>query len=299
VRTETPFHCPVMVQECLEFLQPREGGVYLDCTLGEGGHALAILEKTAGKASVIGMDLDGDALESARQRLKTYIDQVQLVHENFARIGEVLARLGVNTVDGLLCDLGVSSRQLDQGERGFSFQVDGPLDMRMNRNGNLTAADILNRWKEEELEAIFERGEVPGAHRLAKAVVGQRRSSPFRTTGDLVRFLDKNGLHNRRTFHPATLAFQALRLATNREPENLSMLLSQLPAVLSGAGRCVFLSYHSLEDRAIKRALRERELDGTLRLLVKKPLCPRPDEIRLNPRARSAKMRAAERVSAG
>ncbi|MCX5970102.1 MAG: 16S rRNA (cytosine(1402)-N(4))-methyltransferase RsmH [Coprothermobacterota bacterium] len=291
----SPFHRPVMIAQCLEYLAPREGGLYLDCTIGGGGHAEALLVRTGVTARLIGLDLDDQALLEAGVRLAPFGERVTLIAANFARAGEVLARLGVGAVDGLLADLGVSSWQFDQRERGFTFAPDVSLDMRMNQSGQLTAAEILNRWRLDELQALFQRGEVPRSGRLAGAIVAQRRVAPFRTSTDLLRLLDGLGLANRRTFHPATLVFQALRLATNREQENLTLLLSQLPALLKPGGRCVFLSYHSLEDRPVKQALREREADGSMHILTHRVVRPSEDEVRSNPRARSAKLRAAER----
>lgn len=293
-----PFHRPVMVAQCLEYLAPREGGLYLDCTVGGGGHAEALLVRAGAAARLIGLDLDDQALLEAGVRLTPFGERVTLIAANFARAGEVLARLGVGAVDGLLADLGVSSWQFDQRERGFTFAPDVPLDMRMNQSGQLTAAEILNRWRLDELQALFQRGEVPRSSRLAGAIVAQRRVAPFRTSTDLLRLLEGLGLANRRTFHPATLVFQALRLATNREQENLALLLSQLPALLKPGGRCVFLSYHSLEDRPVKQALREREADGSMHILTHRVVRPSEDEVRSNPRARSAKLRAAERPAA-
>ncbi len=293
-----PFHRPVMVAQCLEYLTPQEGGLYLDCTVGGGGHAEALLVQAGNAARLIGLDLDEQALSEAGARLAPFGERVTLVVANFARAGEVLARLEVGAVDGLLADLGVSSWQFDQQERGFSFAPDVPLDMRMNQNGQLTAAEILNRWRLDELETLFQRGEVPRSVRLAAAIVAQRRIAPFRTSTDLLRLLEGLGLQNRRTFHPATLVFQALRLATNREMENLALLLSQIPALLKPGGRCVFLSYHSLEDRPVKQALREREADGSMQILTHHVVRPLEEEVKTNPRARSARLRAAERSAA-
>ncbi|MCX5976389.1 MAG: 16S rRNA (cytosine(1402)-N(4))-methyltransferase RsmH [Coprothermobacterota bacterium] len=296
-----PFHQPVMVAQCLEYLAPRENGLYLDCTVGGGGHAEALLGRSTAcrtPTRLIGLDLDDQAILEAGARLAPFGDRVTLIAANFARTGEVLARLGVGAVDGLLADLGVSSWQFDQRERGFTFAPDVPLDMRMNQSGQLTAAEILNRWRLDELQALFQRSEVPRSGRLAGAIVVQRRIAPFRTSTDLLRLLEGLGLANRRTFHPATLVFQALRLATNREQENLALLLSQLPSLLKPGGRCVFLSYHSLEDRPVKQAFREREVDGSMHVLTRRVVRPSEEEVRSNPRARSAKLRAAERSTA-
>jgi 16S rRNA (cytosine1402-N4)-methyltransferase len=289
------FHNPVMVSECLHFLSPEPGKTYLDCTLGGGGHSLAILEATAGKALVIGLDMDPEAVSYSKERLSQFDGSVILKEANFIRAGEILKTLNVNAVDGLLCDLGVSSWQLEKEERGFSFQKEGPLDMRMNPKAGFTAADILNSWREDEILAVLKKGEVPLALRIAREIVRFRTKKSFHTTQDLVNFLRELRLPFRRTMHPATLVFQALRIAVNRELENLSILLSSLPDLLKPKGRAVFIAYHSLEDRLIKTAFRTFEQNGTFSVLTKKVVRPSEGEIAQNPRSRSARLRAAER----
>ncbi|MDI6869567.1 MAG: 16S rRNA (cytosine(1402)-N(4))-methyltransferase RsmH [Coprothermobacterota bacterium] len=289
------FHNPVMVSECLHFLSPEPGKTYLDCTLGGGGHSLAILEATAGKALVIGLDMDPEAVSYSRERLSQFEGSVILKEANFIRAGEILKMLNVNAADGLLCDLGVSSWQLEKEERGFSFQKEGPLDMRMNPKAGFTAADILNSWREDEILAVLKKGEVPLALRIAREIVRFRTKKSFHTTQDLVNFLRELRLPFRRTMHPATLVFQALRIAVNRELENLSILLSSLPDLLKPKGRAVFIAYHSLEDRLIKTAFRTFEQNGTFSVLTKKVVRPSEGEIAQNPRSRSARLRTAER----
>lgn len=289
------FHNPVMVSECLRFLSPEPGKTYLDCTLGGGGHSLAILEATAGKALVIGLDMDPEAVSYSKERLSQFEGSVVLKEANFIRAGEILKMLNVNAADGLLCDLGVSSWQLEKEERGFSFQKEGPLDMRMNPKAGFTAADILNSWREDEILAVLKKGEVPLALRIAREIVRFRTKKSFHTTQDLVNFLRELRLPFRRTMHPATLVFQALRIAVNRELENLSILLSSLPDLLKPKGRAVFIAYHSLEDRLIKTAFRTFEQNGTFSVLTKKVVRPSEGEIAQNPRSRSARLRTAER----
>jgi 16S rRNA (cytosine1402-N4)-methyltransferase len=291
-----PFHRPVMVAECVEFLRPRIGGVYLDCTLGGGGHAQAILKAAQGQATLVGLDMDPEAIRFARETLIANGGQVMLVEDNFARVREALTRIAVDRVDGLLADLGVSSHQLDNKGRGFSFQTGSPLDMRMNPDSTLTAGQILNEWPRDDLEALLQRGEVPGAARIAKSIVNARQKRKFVNSEDLLHLFYELHLPRRRSFHPGTLVFQALRLAVNRELENLSLLLSQLPLLLQPNGRAVFISYHSLEDRLIKQSFKELDRTGVCKILTGKVVRPTREEILQNPRSRSAKLRATERI---
>lgn len=291
-----PFHRPVMVEECVAFLRPRIGGIYLDCTLGGGGHAQAILKAAQGNATLVGMDMDPEAIRFTRERLSANSEQVRLVEDNFARVREVLTRISVDRVDGLLCDLGVSSHQLDDKGRGFSFQPGSPLDMRMNPASTLTASQILNEWPRDDLEALLQRGEVQGTARIAKSIINFRQKNKFVNSEDLLRVFHELHLPRRRSFHPGTLVFQALRLAVNRELENLSLLLSQLPLLLQPNGRAVFISYHSLEDRLIKQSFKELGRTGVCKILTEKVVRPTREEILHNPRSRSAKLRAIERI---
>lgn len=289
------YHTSVMISESLRFLSPEPGKIYLDCTLGGGGHSLAILEATNGKAMVIGLDMDPEAISYAKGRLSPFGESVILEESNFIRAGEILRKLNIKAVDGLICDLGVSSWQLEKGERGFSFQIEGPLDMRMNPKAGFTAADILNTWKEDEIMAVLKKGQVPFASRIAKEVVRYRTKNRFQSTQDLVNFLKGLRLPFHRTMHPATLVFQSLRIAVNRELENLNILLSSLPDLLKAQGRAVFIAYHSLEDRLVKNAFRIFEENGSFQILTKKVIRPTEEEVRNNPKSRSARLRAAER----
>ncbi len=268
----------------------------MDCTLGGGGHAQAILKAAQGHATLVGLDMDPEAIRSAGETLIANGGLVKLVEDNFARVREVLIRIAVDRVDGLLADLGVSSHQLDDKGRGFSFQTGSPLDMRMNPASTLTASQILNEWPRDDLEALLQRGEVPGAARIAKSIVNFRQRRKFVNSEDLLRVFHELHLPRRRSFHPGTLVFQALRLAVNRELENLSLLLSQLPLLLQPNGRAVFISYHSLEDRLIKQSFKELGRTGVCRILTGKVVRPTREEILQNPRSRSAKLRAIERT---
>jgi 16S rRNA (cytosine1402-N4)-methyltransferase len=293
-------HLPVMTAEVLQYLQPAHAGVFADCTVGLGGHAQALCE--AGAARVIGLDRDPDALARARVTLASWMDRVQLVHADYRDLDGVLDRLGVTSLDGALADLGVSSLQFDTPGRGFSFQRDEPLDMRMDRTGGDTAADLVARSTERELaDAIYTYGEERYSRRIARALVEARRVEPILTTGRLAtivrRVLPRRGASR---IDPATRTFQALRIWVNRELEGLDAFLGSAVRRLRAGGRLVVISFHSLEDRIVKHTLRALA-DGpaaAITVLTKKPVVPSEDEVDRNPRARSAKLRAAERVAA-
>lgn len=286
-------HTPVLVEEVLRFLQPRPGGVYVDATVGTGGHAERILQLSSPDGRVVGIDRDPQVLEVASRRLAVFGDRVRLLRGDFAALEALSRQAGAVPADGVLMDLGVSSLQLSQPERGFSFQEEGPLDMRMDPSQPQTAADLVNTLSEPELAELLRRyGEEPFARRIARAIVRHR---PLRTTTELVEVVRRAVPRHawpRRT-HVATRTFQALRIATNRELEALEQALRQLPEVLRPGGRAVVVAFHSLEDRIVKRAFSS---DPRLRPLVRKPLRPSPQEVARNPRARSARLRAAERV---
>jgi 16S rRNA (cytosine1402-N4)-methyltransferase len=291
-------HLPVLTAEVIEQLQPGRGGVFVDCTVGLGGHSNALLAAGAGR--IIGLDRDIDALDRARAVLAPWLQRVELVHADYRSLDSVLERLSVPLVDGALADLGVSSVQLDTPGRGFSFQRDEPLDMRMDRSGGDTAADLLARSSELELaDAIFQFGEERYSRRIAHALVDARRQAPIETTGRLAaivrRAIPRRGLMR---IDPATRTFQALRIWVNRELEGLERFLQAAARRLRSGGRLVVITFHSLEDRIVKhtfRALAQQDA-ATLRVLTKKPIVPAEAELRRNPRARSAKLRAAERV---
>lgn len=291
-----------MQAEVLALLACRPGGLYVDGTVGGGGHAAAILEASSPGGRLIGLDQDPEAIARAAKVLEPFGDRVQLVQENFARLGEVLTERNIAAVDGIVLDLGLSLDQLESSDRGFSFRREEPLDMRMDPRGETTAADLLARLGEEELADLFYRyGEERYARRIARAIVRERPRHPLRTTADLVRLLfaaTPGGRHGR--IHPATRVFMALRIAVNRELERLEAFLDRVPGLLRPGGRVCILAFHSLEDRIVKQRFRtlagRREAPGPLEILTRRPLRPQPEEIAANPLARSARLRAAARV---
>ncbi len=288
-------HVPVMLDEVLEWLDVKPDGTYIDATLGAGGHSAAIAARlTSGK--LISLDQDEQALALAAERLKRFGTTVKLVESSFSRIAEVAHELGIPGVDGVLADLGVSSMQLDQAERGFSFREAGPLDMRMSGGNELTAEEIVNRWAEKEIaDTLYREAEEHDSRRIARAIVKAR---PIRDTAHLATVVaGARKQWGRQRLHPATKTFLALRIAVNREVEALGQFLSRTPATLISGGRLVVLSYHSGEDRLVKRAFQEGERAGTLRVLTRHVIQPKEGEISANPRSRSAKLRCAERVS--
>ena len=287
-------HTPVLAAEVIEWLRIRPEGTYLDATAGTGGHALEIARRlTTGR--LIALDRDPQALEIARERLKEFGEKVVLVHAEFSNIGEVAGNLKLPRLDGVLADLGVSTLELDSPERGFSFRWAGPLDMRMNPDTPLTADEIVNQWPEKELaNLLYQKAEERDSRRIARAIV---RSRPIRDTEHLATVVaGGRKARGRQKLHPATKTFLALRIAVNREEEELGQFLSRTPATLSSGGRWIVLSYHSLEDRLVKHAFQRLAREGSFRVLTKKVIQPGEEEIRNNPRARSAKMRVAEKI---
>ncbi len=281
-------------------LDCRPGRLYADGTVGEGGHAAAILDRTAPDGKLWGLDQDPAALEAAGARLARHTSRFQLFHRSYTQLGELLDTAQVPGVAGILLDLGLSSYQLQQSHRGFSFAGDEPLDMRFNpESGRPTAARLLNTASQEKLEMIFrDYGEERRARRIARLVVQTRRRKPFETTRQLVDVIEQaQGPGGRRgRLHPATRVFQALRLAVNLELEQLAEFLEQAPAWLEPGGRLVVISYHSLEDRLVKQRLVAWERAGVMNRITRKPLTPTPDEVKRNPRSRSAKLRIAEKI---
>jgi len=292
-------HVPVLTAEVLSHLRPERGGLFVDCTVGLGGHARALLE--SGATRLIGLDRDQDALSAARIALAPWADRVDLVHADYRALDDVLDARGVSQVDGALADLGVSSMQFDTPGRGFSFQRDEPLDMRMDRSTGDTAAQLIARAGERELaDTIYAYGEERFSRRIARAIVGARANAPIDTTLKLAtvvrRAIPSRGYQR---IDPATRTFQALRIWVNRELEGLDRFLEVAARRLRVGARLVVLTFHSLEDRIVKHTFRalERGGDVMLRVLTKKPLVAGDEEIRLNPRARSAKLRAAEKMA--
>jgi 16S rRNA (cytosine1402-N4)-methyltransferase len=308
------FHTPVMVREVIESLRCRAGAIYVDGTIGGGGHAEAILQSTAPDGLLIGIDADGDAIGEAEQRLARFGDRKILVRGNFADMETILAEKNVGKVDGILLDLGVSSHQLDNAERGFSFALDAPLDMRMDRNGRRNAADLVNTLPWQELAGIIrDYGEERMAGRIARSIAKAREVSPIRTTADLARVVLRAmpAETARQKIHPATRTFQALRIAVNDELTRLQKTMAGGMKQLAPGGRFSVISFHSLEDRIVKNAFRSGEKGctcppdlpvcacgkkPTLKVLTRKPVIPSDEEIRDNPRSRSAKLRTAERI---
>jgi 16S rRNA (cytosine1402-N4)-methyltransferase len=273
--------------------------MFLDCTVGLGGHTRALLER--GASRVIGLDRDPQALERAAATLEPWRARVDLVHTDYRRLDEVLDERGVKLVDGALADLGVSSMQLDAEGRGFSFQRDEPLDMRMDRTSGATAADLLASSREEEIaDAIYGYGEERFSRRIARAIVRARDEAPVDTTGRLATIVRRAVPHRGyQRIDPATRTFQGLRIWVNRELEGLDRFVERLAARLAVGARLVIISFHSLEDRIVKHTLRALEKSATsaVKILTKKPVVAGDEELERNPRARSAKLRAAERVA--
>jgi 16S rRNA (cytosine1402-N4)-methyltransferase len=291
-------HVPVLREEVLALLQPRPGGHYLDATVGLGGHAEAILRASAPDGTLLGVDRDGEALALARQRLAPFGPRVTLVQGRFEELAD-LPGIGKG-FDGILFDLGSSWLQIDSAERGFSFGREGPLDMRMDRSAGQTAADLVNRLSERELaDLIFRWGEERWSRRIARAIVEARRRAPIRTTTELAS-LAAGAIPRRawpRHIHPATRTFQALRIAVNDELSGLGRALEEAVTLLRPRARAAVISFHSLEDRIVKQTWRGLEVSGRARVLTKRPITPGETEVVSNPRARSAKLRAVERVS--
>lgn len=294
---EYPYqHTPVMVEEVLHYLSPEEGKTYVDCTLGGGGHAENIKLQTtnlpAGRhgCKIIGIDQDSDAIEYSKKRLSKFGD-INFVHDNFANLKKHLS----GKVDGFLFDLGVSSYQIDTGSRGFSFQKEGPLDMRMAQNQSLSAEVIINTFSIAELEKIFfEFGEERFGKRIARAIETKRKAAKLKTTTELKEIIEK-AIPTWRKRESVARIFQALRIAVNCELEKLTGALADAVSLLNPGGRIVIISYHSLEDRIVKHLFREYAKDGILNSLTRKPVLASQVEIMENPRSRSAKLRAAEK----
>lgn len=293
-------HEPVMTAEVVAALDPSRGGLFVDCTVGAGGHARALLQ--AGAERLLGLDRDAEALPAAAAALRPWADRVDLVHADFRTLDDVLAERGIGGIDGgALADLGLSSLQLDGAGRGFSFRFDDPLDMRMDRSRGGTAADFLRDADESQLaDVIHEYGEDRYARRIARGLVAAREREPLTSTGQLSeavrRAVPRRG---RRRIHPATRTFQALRIRVNRELEGLDAWVPAVCRRLRAGARLAVVSFHSLEDRIVKRALRGLAQQGgvAVRVLTRRPARPAEAEVARNPRARSARLRAAERLA--
>ncbi len=290
-------HIPVMLGEVLEGLAPQRGSRILDCTVGGGGHAKALLERAVPGGVLIGIDYDARALELADAALRGVEGaRYRLFQGPFSRLKEFLLQAGLEAVDIILFDLGLSSIQLDDPSRGFSFRYDSFLDMRMDQSRGITAEELVNSLSEEELARIFYRyGEEKFARRIAREIVMQRRLKAIETTGDLVRIVESVVGHRRTRIHPATRVFQALRIVVNNELQELEDGLVAARDVLAPGGRIGVISFHSLEDRIVKHTFRRWVKEGDFELITKKPIVPSPEEVSSNPRSRSAKLRIIRR----
>ena len=306
-------HVSVLLEECLEALKIQPNGIYLDGTLGLGGHSAAIAAKLTG-GRLIGIDRDETAIVKAKERLSAFASCVTLIHGSFCNVNRILDELGIEAVDGMLFDLGVSSPQLDQAERGFSYRLDAPLDMRMDQTQEKTARDVINTYEEEELSRIFfQYGEERYARRISAAIVRAREKKTIETTAELADLIRSAmpAAALREKQHPAKRCFQAIRIEVNNELDEVKQMMQTAPDRLKPGGRLCVISFHSLEDRIVKQAIAEREhgctcpreapvctcgFKQTLRSVTRKPILPTPEECAANPRARSAKLRVAERI---
>lgn len=316
-RRPADLHVPVLLTEVLQYLRPRPGGRYLDGTLGLGGHTEAMLDATNGEARVLGLDRDEQALDLAQERLARFGDNVRFALSRFSRLEEPLEEIGWDALDGALIDIGVSSMQLDDPARGFSFAGDGPLDMRMGgADGLAPASSIVNQASFERLKKIIGRyGEEPQGGRISRAIVEARHKKPIETTGELAAIVENAypaKLRAKARNHPATRTFQALRMEVNRELDELQEFLNRILPFLKPGARLAVISFHSLEDRIVKRAFK-REAQGCLcpreqvicncghvpqlKILTKRPVTATEEELAVNPRSRSAKLRVAEKLA--
>lgn len=293
-----PYHVPVMVQEVMTALTVRPGGHYIDCTVGEGGHASAILNMASPGGRLLGMDMDLQALKTAERVLWSYRDSAILVNENFRDLEQVAGRHGYSPVDGILFDLGLSSMQLEGGGRGFSFRRDEPLDMRFDSRQELTAWDVVNEYSSKDLANVLSTyGEERRAGRIASAIVYSR---PIDTSLRLAQVVERAVRRSFGRIHPATRTFQAIRMEVNRELDNLESALGQAVSLLKAGGKLVVISYHSLEDRIVKLFMRhaDRKARSIHRATIR-IISPSKEEVRTNPRSRSARLRVAERTLEG
>lgn len=290
-------HIPVLQNEVVKFLDPKPNNDYVDCTIGEGGHAQAILEKILPNGKLLGIDLTEELIEALKLKFKDFKQNLVLVCDNFSNLKEIAEKHGFRNVSGVLFDLGLSSWHLEKSGKGFSFMREEPLDMRYE--GGVSAEEIVNGCSEEEIARILkEFGEERFARRIAKTIVEKRRVKPIKTTFQLVDVV-RSAVplwYQKRRIHFATKTFQALRIAVNGELENLKETLPQAVDILKTGGKIVVISFHSLEDRIVKNFFRENSKNGKLKILTKKPVVPTIEEVRVNPRARSAKLRVAVKI---
>ena len=287
-------HIPVLIDEALEYLCIKKGEIIIDCTVGEGGHSIEFLKRIGPEGYLVGIDLDSSVLKKAEERLSTVSTNFKLFRGNFKDISNIIIEIGLGKVDKVFADLGMSSFQLSEGDFGFSFKEDGPLDMRMDKDAKLTAEDVINNFSEKEIASIlWEYGEERFSKLIAKKIVEIRKVIKINTTFELADTIVRIYPVHHRKIHPATKTFQALRIYVNDELNNLKLMLDKAPEILKIGGRIAVISYHSLEDRIIKNAFKS---DQRLRVINKKVVKPGPVELKANRRARSAKMRVAELV---
>ena len=289
-------HIPVLKEEVIQLLNVKPNKNFIDATCGNGGHALAILEKNGPQGRVLAIDRSPEQVENCNLRTKSYSQRIKVINGNFANLAEITERENFKNIKGILFDLGLSSWHLEQSGRGFSFKKSEPLDMRFNPESQLTAQKILNSWSNPELAKIFkEYGEEKFSERIVQEIVNSRQAKPITNTLQLVEIIRKvvPAFYKRQKIHFATKTFQALRLAVNQELINIESALPQALNILEAEGRMVLISFQSLEDRIVKNFFREKAGEGKLEILTKKPIVPSLNEIKINPRARSAKLRAA------
>jgi len=292
-------HNPVLTREVISFLNPAPGQIIVDATIGGAGHSAEILQRIIPGGMLIGIDRDEETLRLASERLKPFEGSFKLVNKNFKYLKEVLKDIGVEKVNGIIFDLGISSIQMEAWQRGFSIKNDGPLDMRMDRNQALTAKDLVNRLSEMELsDTIRELGEERFHRRIAKRIVEERKKKEISTTAELTNVILRSIPYSRNKYkiHPATRTFQALRIRVNDELGAISQALRESPDVLQRGARVCVISFHSLEDRIVKNRFKEFKANGVFNVLTKKPLTADENELACNPRSRSAKLRAGERL---
>jgi len=298
---EGALHVPVMLQEVLDYLKLAPGQVVVDATLGTGGHAIEILKRISPQGRLIGIDRDENSLEVCRNRLVDFKDQTQFVHANFVDLDQVLNNLGIEKIDGIVFDLGISSYQLHDAGRGFSFQEEGPLDMRLDRSSYISAYDLVNNLNEQEISTLlWNFGQERWHNRIAHLLVQERKDAPIATTKQLANLVVRAIPHRyRRSYyriHPATRTFQAVRIAVNRELEILENAIKKAVDILNKQARICVISFHSLEDRVIKHTFRALKSDGLIDIITAKPLTPGMSEIDQNASSRSSKFRVAERI---
>jgi len=288
------YHIPVLLNKTVDLLNIKRGDIVIDCTIGEGGHSAKILPLIGESGYLYGIDRDTEALNKARQRLYPIGENFTLIHNNFSNILNVAKDFNISTVNKIIVDLGISSLQIEIKERGFSFRKEGPLDMRMNREEKITATNLVNSLPEDKIaNIIYKYGEERLSRRIAKHIVDYRKKKQIETTTELAEIIKKAYPHKWQRIHPATRTFQALRITVNRELENLEKFLKSFPQILHKDGRIAIISYHSLEDRLVKIYFRQNK---DLRVLNKKVIKPSRGEVNQNPRARSAKLRGAEKL---